>query len=242
MIRRRDLLTSTLVLATGGLAGAEFTAAAPPEAAVDAETLLAKVVQAYASLSSYEDSGSVTPDDGSESPYRISFTTLYRSPSLFRFAFDTPHPYLPLRYIVTKYEVGFDGAAAYFVMTPHEKPPQSVPTPNVNMALARATGISSGSAHNISRLLLRDVSGLSILDLVDARLLEDAQINGVECHAISTQHPRGGEWTLWIEKDTLLIRKLRTPLGAQDGMFSEEVHDNIRINQAIDDSRFKIDA
>ncbi len=243
MIRRRDLLTSTLVLATGGLAGTDFTAAAPAAQAADGPSLLASMVRAYAALSSYEDSGTITRVDGSDSPYQINFSTLYKSQSLFRFAFANPHPYLPLRHIVTQYQVGFDGAAAYFVSTPFEKPSQSVPTQNLSQALARATGISSGAAHNISRLLLRGISGLSIPDLVRARLLDDAKINGVECYAISARHPRSGyEWVLWIQKDTLLIRKLRTPIGAPDGKFSEETHDNIRINQNIDDVRFKIDA
>jgi hypothetical protein len=237
MVHRREILTSALVLATGGLTGADLAAAAPQ---ADAPTLLRNAAQAYAALNSYQDNGTVTRYDGSDSPYQVVFTTSYKSPSLFRFGFSRPHPYPPLRDIVTKFEVGFDGTAPFYVTTEYQKAPRSVPTQNVDQALARATGISSGAAHTISRLLLRDISGLSILDLVEARSLDDATVNGIECYLISAQHPRGGEWRFWIEKDTLLIRKLRTHLGAREESFSEEVHENIRVNQPIDDGQFKV--
>jgi len=237
MVRRREILTSALVLATGGLTRADLTTAAAA-APADAPTLLRKVVQAYASLNSYQDDGTVTRY-GRDTPYQIEFTTSYKSPSLFRFGFSRPHPYAPLRHIVTKFDLGFDGTAAFYVTTRYEQAATSEPTQNLDQAIARATGISSGAAHTISQLLLRDISGLSILDLVEARSLDDATFNGVDCHVISAQPPRGGEWRFWIEKDTLLIRKLRTYLGAQDESFAEEVHQNIRINQPIDDGQFK---
>ncbi len=239
MVHRREILTSALVLATGGLTGADPAAALPP---ADAPTLLRRVVKAYAALNSYQDSGTVTRYDGSDSPYQTPFMTAYQSPSLFRFSFSRPHPYPPLRHIVTKVDLGFDGTAAFYVTKRYDKPPMSQPTQDLNEAIARATGISSGAAHTISQLLLRDISGFSILELVEARSLDDTRFNGIECHLISAQHPKGGEWRFWIEKDTLLIRKLRTYPGAQDESFSEEVHENIRVNQPLEASRFVMHA
>jgi hypothetical protein len=198
-------------------------------------------VQMYSTLDSYQDSGTVSrviDDDRNDAPYRIDFTTAYQSPSLFRFAFSLPHPFAPLSHIVTNYIVGFDGSNAYFVTKASDRKPDLKTADTLNSAIARATGISSGSAHTISRLLLRDISGLSILDLVEARLLPDATVSNTECYSVSAQHPRGGEWLLSVEKKTLLLRKLRVSLGAQPGVLSEEIRDSIRVNQPIDASVF----
>jgi hypothetical protein len=241
MMRRREILKSAALLATGGLA---YTRMGAAEAEPDAETLLRNVVQRYSAMRSYADTGTVSQvinSNSDDAPYRIDFTTAYQSPSLFRFAFSRPHSYPSLSYIVTNYVVGFDGSVAYLATKGPDKPAELELANTLNMALAQATGISSGSAHTIGRLLLRDVSGLSFLDLVGARLMADAAVGGHQCYAISAQHPRGGEWQLWIEKDTLLLRKLRMSLGTQTGLDSEEIHDNIRVNQPIDASVFRSD-
>jgi hypothetical protein len=238
MIYRRDVVKSAAMFAAGGLSLAKLVAAAPGQ---DAKALLESVVQRYASISSYQDSGSVTRYDGGESPYRIDFTNAYKSPSLFRFAFAVPHPYPPLRNIVAHYVLGFDGSAAYFRMKPQDQPETKEASRHVGLAIANGTGISSGAAHTISRLLLPDVGGLSILDLVDMQSTEVATIADVTCLSVTAQHPRGGEWKLWIEQDTLLIRKMTVRHDPDSESFSEEVHDDIRVNEPIDDREFSAD-
>jgi hypothetical protein len=227
------------MIAAGGLSWPKLVVGAPGQ---DAKALLESVVRRYASIRSYQDSGTVTQYDGRESPYRIDFANAYKSPSLFRFAFAAPHPYPPLHNYVIHYVLGFDGSAAYFRMKPPDQPQTKEASQNVGLAIAKGTGISSGAAHTISRLLLPDVGGLSILDLVDVRATEDATIAGVQCLSVTAQHPRGaGEWKLWIEKDTLLMRRLtvrRDPSGAS---FTEEVHQEIRVNEPIDDRQFSAD-
>jgi hypothetical protein len=241
MVRRREILKTAALLAAGGLPYADVVAAG---SAGEAETLLGNVVQKYASLKSYQDRGSVSrvigvSDSDSDTPYRTDFTTAYQSPSLFRFAFSLPNPYPPLSHIVTKCVVGFDGSVAYFAMKGPDKPVDFRTTDSLNLAIARATGISSGSAHTIGQLLLPDISGLSMLDLVGARLLADTTINDIQCYSISAQHPRGGESQFSIEKDSLLLRRVRTTLSAEAGpVVSEEVRDNIRVNQPVDASLF----
>ena len=227
------------MIAAGGLSLAKLVAAAPSQ---DAKALLESVVQRYASISSYEDTGSVTRYDGSVEPYRIDFTNAYKGPSLFRFAFATPHPYPPLHHIVTRYVLGFDGSAAYFRMKPQDQPERLEAAQSVSLAIAKGTGISSGAAHTISRLLLPDVTGLSILDLVDVQATEDATIAGVKCLSVTAQHPRGGEWKLWIEQEGLLIRKMTVRHGPDSESFSEEMHEHIRIDGPIDDRQFSVEA
>ncbi len=201
----------------------------------EAYKLLEGVVRTYASMTSYADKGTVSLRRNENDPVlRVEFSTVFRRPSFFRFEFSRPHPYPPLRHIVSRHAVGFDGAAVYSVTKRHEEASKVEAKESLCMAVAGATGISSGSAHTIGRLLLDEVTGLSILDLVDARLNDDAVINGIVCHSISAHHPKGGEREYWVEKDTLLIRK-----NVRHGNVpSEEVRENIRVNQALDDGLF----
>jgi hypothetical protein len=239
MMHRRDIVKSAAMIAASGLSLVKLAAAAPAQ---DAKGLLESVVHRYASLSSYEDTGTVTRYDGGESPYRIDFMNVYKSPSMFRFAFAVPHPYPPLHDIVTHYVLGSDGSAAYFRMKRQDQPERVEAPQSVSLAIAKGTGISSGAAHTISRLLLPDVTGLSILDLVDAQSAEDATIADVKCFSVTAQHPRGGEWQLWIEKETSLIRKMTVRHDPDSESYSEELHENIRINGPIDDRQFSAEA
>jgi hypothetical protein len=62
-----------------------------------ADALLARVVEKYGLLSSYQDSGVVLqPLSPNDAPIETKFTTLFRRPNLFRFAFSSPHPFPPL--------------------------------------------------------------------------------------------------------------------------------------------------
>jgi hypothetical protein len=190
-------------------------------------------------MDTYEDNGTVKRLNGDDPPYQTDFATLYKSPTLFRFEFSRPHPYPPLRHVVTKQVVGFDGSVAYAKTEQYKKTPRIEARENLDMAIAGATGISSGAAHTIGRLLLRQVTGLSISDLIDTRLREDQAINGVPCYCISARHPRsGGELEYVIEKNSLLIRRVRTHFEKFIGV---ESRDGIRINQPLDDGLFAVE-
>jgi hypothetical protein len=175
----------------------------------DAEKVLQDVVALYASMNSYMDSGYVTTTFVETGRLRrISFSTLYQKPSLFRFAFSTPHPHPPLNYIVTQHVVGFDGIEGYSLTKKYDSSQALKSINSLELVVAGATGISSGSAHTIGRLLLPEVGGLSILELVSPQLEDEMDIDGITCYSIAARHPQGGEWELWIEKEALLLRKV----------------------------------
>ena len=88
---------------------------------------------------------------------------------------------------------------------------------------------------SISRLLLAEVSGFSLLDLVDVRLDEATQIDGIACYRVSGNNPRGGEWDYTIERDSLLIRRIRTQSGKYP---KEEYRENILVDRPLDDRLF----
>jgi hypothetical protein len=202
-----------------------------------AEDLLQDVVNLYAAMASYADSGAVHMKiDGSDELYSQTFSTVFKRPALFRFEFLRPHPYKKLRHVITRHVAGFDGKAAYFMTQRPDGPPAREERPSLAVAVASATGISTGSVHTIAGLLLPEVGGLSILDLVAPQFNPEMAIDGVACYSVSAQHPKsGGTTEFWIEKDSLLLRKvIRRP-----GRFpSEEVRERISVDEPLSDSLF----
>jgi hypothetical protein len=206
----------------------------------EARQLLEEVVKTYASMESYSDVGSVTQQVHPGDPVlRMEFSTLYKRPNLFRFEFSRPHPYPPLRHLVTRHVVGYDGFGAYTLQRGHESEPTLQTRDDLSHAVAGATGVSSGSAHNIGRLLLQEVTGLSILDLVDPQFGAEMEIAGAPCYSISAKLPKGGERELCIERGTLLVRRVRTRYGSAP---AEELRDAIRVNPPLDDASFIIES
>jgi hypothetical protein len=136
---------------------------------------------------------------------------------------------------VTQHAVGFDGTKAYRIMKAYKGNVENEPVERIGLAVAGA-GISSGTAHTIGRLLLKDAEGLSMSELAGAQFNEDTAINGAVCYSISTKHPTmDGKYELWIEKDTLLLRKF---LSEHDTSRFEEWRTNIRVNEPIETALF----
>jgi hypothetical protein len=203
---------------------------------MDAREVLHAMIARYASLSSYSDTGIVTTKFATSGVvHRRWFSTLYQKPSLFRFTFYSPHPYPQLGHLVTQHVVGFDGAEGYsLTRRPNDAQPLRSST-SLESAIAGATGISSGSVHTIGRLLLPQVGGLSILDLLNPRFNDETIFDGTVCHSISAQNPKGGAREFWIEKDALLLRKV---IGLRETVRSEEVRENICVNEVLEHKLF----
>jgi hypothetical protein len=198
---------------------------------MDAVDVLRNMVRLYAAFDSYRDTGYVTTTFAESGVvHRRSFSTLYQQPSLFRFTFFSPHPFPPLAHIMTEHVAGFDGTEGYIGRKGPEDLRAVRTVTSLKLAIARATGISSGSARTIGRLLLPDVDGLSVLDLLNPRFNPDTGVDGAICYSITAEHPKGGERELWIEKDTFLLRKI---IGLRETARSEEVRENIHVNETL---------
>jgi hypothetical protein len=204
--------------------------------ATTAQELLREVVARYAAMSSYMDSGVVRQwFKAGEAPHETQFSTSFKKPAFFRFEFSSPHPFAPLRHIITRHVVGSDGKTAYSLTKEHEATPHLETEESLSMAVAGATGISVGAAHTIGRLLLPEVGGVSLLDLIHARFKEETEVDSVSCYCISARHPKGPELELWVETDTLVIRKLIKDYGEVP---TEEFRQNISVDQQVDVSVF----
>ena len=205
-----------------------------------AKALLEEVAARYASMTSYSDCGAVhTQPVDNDRMFTTIFSTLYKKPSLYRFEFERPHPYPPLQNIITRNAVVFDGSTAYTWKQTGTDAPQTEFAENFSLAIAAATGVSSGSAHRIGRLLIRAIGGYSILDLVDLRQSIDTVVDGTPCYSVAGRYPKSAtpDMEFVIEKDTLLIRRIKT-LGGARRFLATEMRDSIRVNEPIDDAMF----
>jgi hypothetical protein len=207
-----------------------------------AKALLEEVAARYTSMTSYSDCGAVhTQLIDNDRMFTTIFSTLYKKPSLYRFEFERPHPYPPLQNIITRRAVVFDGSTAYTRKQTGTDAPQSEFAENFSLAIAAATGVSSGSAHRIGRLLIPAIGGLSILDLVDLRQGMDTVVDGTPCHSVAARYPKSAtpDMEFVIENDTLLIRRIKTTAS---GLSATELRHSIRVNEPIDDAMFSLAA
>ena len=200
----------------------------------NARECLAAIASRYATLKSYADEGFVRRA-GSAGPNSCWFETQFSRPSSFRFQFARPHPYPPLRHIVTKTVIGSDGITSYFCT----KYPNTDPTTEIEeslaMAIAGATGISQGTAHTIGSLLVDSVGGFSLSTLKRPRFRRSREFDGQHCCRISGRHPRGGRVTIWFGSTDLLLRKVVRHWAKR-----EEVRNNIQTQLTFDNDRFDV--
>jgi hypothetical protein len=204
----------------------------------NADTLIGELVRKYAEMSSYQDEGVVLQALGEgEKPIETRFTTHFRRPDLFRFAFASPHPYPPLAHVITAHVCGADKVGAYSWTKLYEEPAQLENAKNISMAVAGATGISGGSAHTIGALLMREVGGFGLGQISQSSFLGEEIFEGADCVIIGALHPAGGELSLWIERNTVILRKLRSKPGPFPP--SDEIRRSISIDKSIEDRVFE---
>jgi hypothetical protein len=205
-----------------------------------AKALLEEVAARYASITSYADCGTVDTQLIDNGPvFTTLFSTLYKKPSLYRFEFQRPHPYPPLQNIITRHAVVFDGSTAYTSKQTGADAPQTEFAESFSLAIAAATGVSAGSAHRIGRLLIPAIGGYSILDLVDLRQGMDTVVDATPCYSVAARYPKCAipDLEFVIEKDALLIRRIRT-LGGASRFSATELRHSIRVDGPIDDAMF----
>jgi hypothetical protein len=138
---------------------------------------------------------------------------------------------------VTQHVAGSDGTSGYVTRTDYHGRVKENLSTTLELAVARATGISGGSAHTIAHLLRPEVGGRSLLSSLDPRRTEDVAVDGTPCYVIKTRGPRGDfEEELWIERDSFLLRKL---ISRRDDRESVESRQNIEVDLPLEESLFQ---
>jgi hypothetical protein len=198
----------------------------------NAREFVEAVVRAYRQLDSYSDTGKSHRPNCRRQRLCV-FQTDYRAPADFRFEFKSPHPNRKRRHRWAKVVVGTHDATPYYFDESYGGE-QSLEGPeSLDLAVAGATGVSSGTAHTIASLFFSEVSGFTLLDLKRLRFRKDRVVDGVSCKAVSGLHPRGGRWTAWFgENDLLLRRQVRVKFR------TEELRTDVRVGHAFPEGAF----
>jgi outer membrane lipoprotein-sorting protein len=194
-----------------------------------------RIAQSYAGCSSYQDTGVVETTFDETTSGRIEkkpFKTYFQRPTLFRFEWIDYSPYKDGRLNI----VWSNGKEAFTYWQPDRYEKEE----SLSMGIAGATGISSGAAHTLSRLLMEDImSGFALTDLTDLSIVGSEQFEGEWCYRISGKHPSGSLYELWIGKSDYLVRKLRRRSKFENfSTLEEEIHRDIKINVPIARSVF----
>lgn len=191
------------------------------------QEIFANVTAAYSRVASYRDRGVVLVRLTEAAPGEILFRTWFARPRQFRFDFRLHHPYPPLRHIVTNCSVRCAGETA----THWCDRPAGEETRPLEIAIAGATGISHGSAHTISNLLMPDVvRGTRLNDLERAQYQGSELFEGVQCHVVSGYYMDDMACRAWVGESDWLVRKVWSDLGLGA---SEEIHRDIAVNDDI---------
>ena len=201
-----------------------------------ARLLLDQMAEKYSRLVSYQDEGLVKTTFDEETGGRIEklpFKTSFKRPNLVRFEWTD--------YFLTKLGkkrvVWSNGKESFTYWEPDRYEKEE----NLGLAIAGATGISSGSAHTVLRMLLgyEEIGGFTWTNLNNTSVLEETVFEEVVCYHIKGTHPGGVVYELWIGKNDLLLRKVRHETKDEGKVtIEEEVRRNIHVNELIANALF----
>lgn len=245
------------LLFTGG------TLLQPARAAQDAELsareILDRMTAAYARCQTYQDTGRVTRVSVSErgrNETTLPFSTAFIRPSRFRFEFFSGD----IRFLAVA-----DGPST---RTWWDIQPGVRDVSSLELALAGATGISSGTAHTVPALLMPDcIRGRKPDDLLDLRRLEDARIDGIDCFRVQGETRSGRDLAqqeevrqqvlkvtgrdfgiakhapdvLWIDKASLLLRRIERGTEHRDHRFDVVTTYEPEVDATITDGQLAFD-
>lgn len=184
---------------------------------LDARQILKRVAQVYRTSRSYVDTGTVHTvykNQRREFTGKTRFSTAYVAPADFRFESSMND--------FGTVDVGFiawldqDGARAWSSLDSELF--EDVGT--IQSALDGAAGISRDSSGMIPGLIFPGTKlGGDIVRLTSAERLDDQQVDGYDCFQVQGfRWPNAGDpTTVWIDKDSFLIRKVYEEGRIKDG-------------------------
>jgi outer membrane lipoprotein-sorting protein len=219
-----------------------------------ASEILERAATAYSTCSSFHDVGTVTKRFitrervwSTQSPFELA----YARPDSFKFE-STMQDY-PLLLPAQQYGLLSNGDT---VIEYNSTDGLSEGT-DLSLAIARVSGVSGGSAHTLARLLMPASGGFSLTELQTLSLVRTEDFGGHSCFVLEGKYPaelvgcrRGpevgledvvdGRWTLWIDTQDFLLRKLRTENTYPEAFamhefstITEEIHRNVTLNGDI---------
>jgi len=171
---------------------------------VTAERILKNVQDAYLGFDSYSDIGTVerVPPIGESS---VEFKTYFVRPMKFRFEWSDWHPHWGKEHAARQSMIWSDGNHSYSWLL------GEVISEPVLRALAGASGISSGAALKILRLLNPEWAGSNPVwyKMQDSRLVNEEVVDNICCSHLLGKTLKPDDTEVWIDKYDQTIRRLR---------------------------------
>lgn len=227
--------------------------------------IIKKMITRYETLVSYQDSGVVRtlPSEPRvadlDSPHFwaasfqedtiVSFKTYFKRPGRFRFEWKSS-------FLRSSREAAIwsDGWHDYLWMPNRPGNGDSFMLygrGDLEFYFDQAKPSSAGSIFFVPTLLMKEASPFPFANLLaiasELSLLREEQFDGETCYVIKCKMS-GVPWTLWVGKNSYLLRKTRTEYisgsfddkGAiRNSLIAEEIHRDIRINRKIPDAVFQ---
>ncbi len=171
----------------------------PKQDAPTAKQLLDRTSKTYANCKTYRDSGVVTTlfvQDTGNRTVEKPFKTAFVRPDQFRFEYKDGTS----RYII--WSKGKELRTWWDVKPGIEKPE------SLQLAVAGATGVSSGSAARIPAMLMPDqLGGWGGIHISGAKRIDDGKLEKVECFRVEGKYVNN-PITLWVDKKSHLVRRV----------------------------------
>ena len=175
--------------------------------------ILGRAEKVYATCKTYKDSGFVRaviiPKEGENVVSEKPFTTAFVRPDRLRFEYTEPKP----QGHAVRYLIRMQGPE---VLSWWGIRPGVTREDSLALALAKATGVSGGSAHTVPSLLMPDGQiGARATDLKDPKRVGDDKQDGVDCFRVEGRFGNATR-TLWVDKGTSLLRRLDDTIETND--------------------------
>lgn len=152
--------------------------------AEDVAEILAQVGRTYGELNSYSDRGYVLSKKHPDEPFEKdkTFTTYFRRPNYFRFEWTYCDQFAHFKSKANTPSILWsDGKNVYLNFSFSGKVEQ---VKSLRMAIAGATGVSGGTAHTISALLMKEVGGRTIIDDANLNILSEQLVSDELCYLL----------------------------------------------------------
>jgi len=162
---------------------------------MNAESVLKSVIEKYRSFASYADHGTVdrVPSASCES---INFKTFFVRPNKVRFDWRDRHPHNN-----TIWSNGKNSYSWFLGELEQEE--------NLELAMAGATGVSSGSVLMIVQLLFPEsVETKSVWFEMQNMQMDQQEVNGLRCYHLVGTDRKPADTEAWISKEDLIVHRL----------------------------------
>lgn len=102
---------------------------------------------------------------------------------------------------------------------------------DLRMVVAGATGVSSGTAHVVLVLLMEEIAGHRLTDLIDLSYVGSEAVNGEECHHL---HHSVRNSHIWVSKRRYVLLRMADHYSIESGSSARRAGDESGMARADD--------